>query len=432
MENPGQSWLSRNGTNDKEGALTALLVDLFDGDAAGLRQWVRLRLGKAIHDELPDSGSLGQLAFETMLAIQRHGRIDIALFQSLYELRPRRADRIRDVARLYGVGTSASRGILSDERPASPFLAGPAIERPEAFVGRGRQIDEILDALRHRQPVQILGESRMGKSSLLHRVARDLVPQDMPMAHVSARSMAGWSPRELVLAVADALGKRAAIERLLGSGLRTDGEAPLVLQALDTLTPCSLLLDDADALATQGHRFDRAFFDHCRALLQAHRLLWISASQRDLQGLFEETGLTSEFLNDARRVVIGQMSEHDADALVAVLGPRLAARARAQAAGFAYGLQWMGDALWRDGDVEAIDDHFANAMEQTFRSWWRLRTQADRDLLRRLVTPARADELSRQERTRARKLVSRGLLREHDGVFSLPGAAWRDFVCDVA
>jgi DNA polymerase III delta prime subunit len=122
--------MSATNTKDssKEAALTTLLVDLFDGDAAGLRQWVRLSLGKGIHDELPDSGSLGQLAFETMIAIQRHGRIDNKLFQSLQELRPQRAERILGVARLHDIPRYDSHLVV-------PSVASDA---PDGFLTKGR------------------------------------------------------------------------------------------------------------------------------------------------------------------------------------------------------------------------------------------------------------------------------------------------------
>ncbi len=319
----------------------------------------------------------------------------------------------------------------SGERPLSPFLPGVIIERAEDFVGRRSQLDEIRNALHHRQPVQILGEAGMGKSSLLIQVAQGLVPADMPVARVHARGRSGWSPRELILAAADALDRRPAVEQMLVGPAHGEDEAPVVMAALQSLMPCALLLDDADAIANTGHRFERAFFDQCRALTQSRKLLWISASRRDLEILFSETGLTSEFLNDSKRVVVGHLEEQEVGELLAVIGRELASRSYTLAAGWPLGLQWLGDKLWLGGDTGAIDDDFANAMEQSFRAWWKLRTNTERSLLRRLLVPTPNSDLSRPERRRARKLASRGLLTEQNGVFSLPGTAWKDWLCDV-
>lgn len=271
----------------------------------------------------------------------------------------------------------------------------------------------------------------MGKSSLLAHVARTLVPGDMQVAEVHARGRSGWSPRELILAMADALGQRAVVDSVLRAAPATVDEAPAAVNALQFLLPCALLLDDADAIADAGHHFDRAFLDECRALTQSRRLLWISASRRDLQSCFRETGLSSELLNNSRRVVIGQLDKKETEQLLGVLGASMDERCYRQAGGWPDGLQWLGDRLWRDGERASTDDDFANAMEQTFRSWWKLRTQAEHALLRRLVLPTPITGLSDSERRRARKLVSRGLLCERDGAFALLGAAWANWVRDV-
>jgi hypothetical protein len=328
--------------------------------------------------------------------------------------------------------TPQSEGIAESRGgPISPFLPGVIVERAESWFGRQRALDEIIHSIHHRQPIQILGEARMGKSSLLGYVARNIVPGDMRVARVHARGRSGWSPRELVLAMADEFGQRPAVDSVLRAAPATGDETPAAVSALQILLPCALLLDDADAIADAGHHFDRAFLDQCRALTEARRLLWISASRRDLQSLFSETGLTSELLNNSRRVVVGHLSKSEAEQLLRVLGGTAAAPCYQQAAGWPDGLQWLGDRLWRDGDRASLGDDFANAMDQTFRSWWKLRTRAERTLLRRLVVPTQIAELSDTERRRARKLVSRGLLTEQDGAFTLPGAAWTNWVRDV-
>ena len=307
----------------------------------------------------------------------------------------------------------------------SPFVVGPPIERVEQFFGRGRQLDEIRHALRERQPIQIVGETRMGKTSLLNRVP-DLVPKDRAVARINAQGRAGSSPRELVLAIAENLGRQAEIDRA------TNGGRPATLLAgLDHLMPCTVLVDEADALARYGHGFDRDFFDHCRTLCQDHRLIWVSASRSDLEKLFATNGLTSRFLNDSARVHVGQLDSTAADALVSVLGQRLATRARQEAGGFAMGLQWVGHAFWQDGDQALMTDHFANAMQVVFAQWWASLDQEERRLLKRTWAGVAVSSLGDSERRSLAALVRRGLAEQEDGVFRLPGAAWRSFVADA-
>ena len=87
----------------KEAALQELLVNAFDGNPDGLLAWVRLALGPPIYNELSSSKPLKSLAFDTMLAARRHGRLDQAMFHSLRRERPALAGPIDLVARKFGI-----------------------------------------------------------------------------------------------------------------------------------------------------------------------------------------------------------------------------------------------------------------------------------------------------------------------------------------
>jgi CHAT domain len=87
----------------KEAALQELLVNAFDGNPDGLLAWVRLALGPPIYNELASTKPLKSLAFDTMLAARRHGRLDEAMFHSLRRERPALAGPIDLVARKFGI-----------------------------------------------------------------------------------------------------------------------------------------------------------------------------------------------------------------------------------------------------------------------------------------------------------------------------------------
>jgi hypothetical protein len=265
----------------------------------------------------------------------------------------------------------------------------------------------------------------MGKTSLLNRLC-EFLPQDHHVARINAQGLPGHSPRDLILAVADCLGRRAEIERIVDAG-----RPESLLDGVEKLMPCTLLLDDADALADAGHRFDRDFFGQCRSRCQDRKLIWISASRSDLEVLFAKTGLTSRFLNDSKRVPVGQLDSTAADALVSVLGTTRATRARRQAGGFAMGLQWLGHDLWQNGEQPLVDDHFANAMQVHFEQWWETLDADDRRLLKRSGAEIAISSLGDRERRKLAALVQRGLAGQENGVFQVPGAAWRSFVADA-
>jgi hypothetical protein len=310
----------------------------------------------------------------------------------------------------------------------SPFIAGPPIERAEHFFGRQRELDEIRHALAQAQAVQLVGETGMGKTSLLNRVP-DLLASVLasvrPVARINAQGLAGHSSKELVLAIADALGRRPEIERQI-----SDGRPDSVLAALEQLMPCAVLVDEADALAQTGHGFDRPFFDRCRTLGQDRRLIWVSASRSELGDLFKQTGLASRFLNDSETVHVALLDPAAADALVKVLGPAEATRARELAGGFALGLQWLGHELWRNGEHPLLAEDFANAMKGFFAEWWQRLAVEERKLLKRACAGIPLSSIGDGERRRMAGLVQRGLVEQEDGRLGVPGAAWRRVVSD--
>jgi hypothetical protein len=304
----------------------------------------------------------------------------------------------------------------------SPFVVGPPIEKPEDFFGRTSELDEIRHGLSANGPIQLVGETRMGKTSLLNRVPEHL-PQNYPLARINAQGLAGRSPRELLAAIARNLNRSHIIEAMLA-----DNRADSLLAALNGLVPCAVLVDEADALAEGGHGFDRGFFDHCRTLCQERDLIWVSASRSDLEPLFAKSGLCSRFLNDSKRVRIGLLDDRAADDLVSLLGPPLAVRAREQAGRFAMGLQWMGHELWQNGDRPLLCEDFANAMESCFAAWWERLDGEERRLLKRSSAGVASSGLGERKRKKLAALRQRGLVEDKNGTFRVPGAAWRSFV----
>jgi hypothetical protein len=57
----------------------------------------------------------------------------------------------------------------------NPFVFGRTIDRDEDFVGRDEERRWLREAIDKRQPVQLLGERLMGKTSLLRWVERNVL-----------------------------------------------------------------------------------------------------------------------------------------------------------------------------------------------------------------------------------------------------------------
>lgn len=320
---------------------------------------------------------------------------------------------------------------------APNFVAGPPIDRDEDFYGRRTQQEELRDAFDLVQPVQILGERRMGKTSLLRWAQRHVNEhRDWPVAWVNAQGPDGRSPEGLVRAIGWALGERTRVETALNSPSPKDVSCRAERLLYDLL-PAVLLVDEADALARSGHGFEDGFLETLRAWGQDRQLLWISASIDDLHPQFQSTGLTSSFLNDSRRVLVGQIELSDARKLIAEgLSAVIDAadvessvdRGIREFGGVAYGLQIFGDEVWRGRSISRAIDRAETTIRQTLGTWWDHRDTGEKEMLTLALRAPAVDALRKRQRLVARTLEARGLLTERDNTFLLPGEVWRSYV----
>ncbi len=303
------------------------------------------------------------------------------------------------------------------------------------FVGREAERNALLAAFDRGQAVQLLGPRRMGKSSLLWWMERKARELGRPAALVNARGLAGRSPADLVLAAAEALGKRKAARAVLDEESVMPG-CDTAVKALETLVPACLLVDEADALAEPGHGFERGFFDALRALGQDRKIQWISASERDLSSLFQATGLTSQFLNDARQLRVGALPRKEAEARLRehVKDPFRVSFAWEVAGGLPPALKWIGPKLAAaDADPAAVEKDLARWIRPLFVVWWERLGEEERGVLKKAVgDEVRVGDLTDKERRVARGLADNGFLVEEDGGrLVLGGKVWREFVRDV-
>ncbi len=309
----------------------------------------------------------------------------------------------------------------------NPFVFGRAIDSDEDFIGREDERRWLREAIDKRQPVQLLGERLMGKTSLLCWVER-AVFLDRPVVWLDPSR--GVTPVSMVQSIARALGNPEAAAVLD----RPDATADQAGKVLDALVPFVLLVDDADALCSRGQGFEDGFFEAVRTLVQRGDLTWVSASRHNLYEAFRVKGLTSRFLNDALPISVGPLSKTAAIELAQRgLGSEVATKLVATAGGFAFGLQWLGDFVYRrPGQLEQARDAFADGVESTFQTWWtRLDTHEKQLLKRCLPGDVIVTELDDRSRRRIRGLKERGLIVEQDGRFIVEGETWRGFVADA-
>lgn len=171
-------------------------------------------------------------------------------------------------------------------RPRNPFFHRQAITRPEHFFGRGELLRQVTEMIHGGQSCALVGERRIGKSSLLVCLAD-------PRAHQSFFD----EPETLLPISLDFLGFREIgasdlwfeiYEALAeAGGVRPDGEPSFtsvrrLLRALTREGARIVLLCDEFELAVENPHLDESFFGALRSLAASAGVAFVTASRLSL------------------------------------------------------------------------------------------------------------------------------------------------------
>lgn len=174
---------------------------------------------------------------------------------------------------------------------ANPFLPlNGRIEKSEQFFNREKELREIFEILNAGSGVELLGDRKIGKSSILHQIK-----------HLAASALTGkWEPIYLNLQKVhtEAEFYESFCEEL-GIANCTGIDLNRAMRSMRVL----LLLDETENL--QGNGFTREIRDRLRAFAEDGSLRLVVAACTPLDRLFpdsHENGMTSPFQGICLRV----------------------------------------------------------------------------------------------------------------------------------
>ncbi|CAK8719859.1 hypothetical protein GKODMF_11450 [Candidatus Electrothrix gigas] len=198
----------------------------------------------------------------------------------------------------------------------SPFVAGPMIKDPSLFVGRKEELRILAGRMSGVQPVSVnvIGERRIGKSSLLYHFLQTWEQRvDSPNRFVVVYLDLQDETPSNEIDFYQALGRALARSPLPASykEFRT---------ALDTLFAQNLLpvfcLDEFEVLLKNNEQFTDSFFDQLRGCMNASQLMFILSSRQPLDVYAGKQNLTSDFFNLGQVVELGEFSEEEVEELL--------------------------------------------------------------------------------------------------------------------
>lgn len=289
--------------------------------------------------------------------------------------------------------------------PFDPFH--PAV--PPGFVGRRLELLQLEDSLTDRNGVSLVGDWRIGKTSLLRAWELKAIELGRTAVFLDGQGAEGAS---IAAFVGKIIGRPApetadSAADALAAWLRTHPEG---------LTPV-LLIDEFDGLAP---RFDLRFFERLRPMLDYLPLA--IASRRPIDLLYLELEKTSPFHNRLKTLYLGLVEPEAAEEITA-LGSELAAEdkglMRLWAGCHPFHLQLLGHCLIEARRLGAtrdwgLENYLDNAFGRLRELWARLE-EKEQSALR---------SLSQGQPTTLRSLRRRGLVDESGQAFGEVLVAW--------
>lgn len=254
--------------------------------------------------------------------------------------------------------------------PPCPFVAGPMITDPRLFVGRDAELQLLTWRMRGAQPmsVNIIGERRIGKSSLLYHFFQTW---QMPapdaaryaVIYISLQAAQCRTPAGFFATLARQLLTAPAIQAhpdVIDALRAAPGDDTAFTAALEAcrrrLLPV-MCLDEFEALLEHDHDFTDDFFNHLRALMDRSLIMFIFSSHHSLDVYRDRHQLTSSFFNVGHTLRLAEFSPPEAEAVVRLpastvpgttpaLTPAEQQLAQQWAGGHPYKLQLAGLCLW--------------------------------------------------------------------------------------
>ena len=265
----------------------------------------------------------------------------------------------------------------------NPFDAWtPAV--PPRFVGRTSLLRDLGNALEDKRSVSVVGDWRIGKTSLLATWAEQVRSRGREIRCVSGEGPEGASIGAFVKAI-------TGLDTADGADEAADGlDSWVEALGLEGLPPV-FLVDEADRLFV---RFDRRFFERIRGMVTKSRICLVLASRREIDQVYLEQGRTSPLLDLLQFVRMGLLASDEAEALIDQGAPCFDAGGaellRHWSGRHPFYLQLLGHHLVRacqtGEDKTSALDRFYDEARVRLRELWRVLDEREQQALRDGVT----------------------------------------------
>lgn len=290
----------------------------------------------------------------------------------------------------------------------NPYLNRVAIKEPSQFFGRTREVARIFSRIGAPRPqsISVVGERRIGKSSLLQFVNHPQIRarflddwQAYIFVFIDLQQKRRLTREEFFKGLFELIAKEVrdkAITKLLPG---FDSLRALLEKFRDTGHKLIVLFDEFDVITT-NKTFDLEFYSFLRSIANNYDVAYVTSSARDLQELCHTQLIAdSPFFNIFTNVYLRAFSQKEALELIqkpsaeAGLPLEHYARRIMELAGyFPYFLQIACSAYFdhlfeNEGKLnrEEVEDVFLDEAKGQFRFIWDKMTDGQRNVIRSFV-----------------------------------------------
>src|SRR5262249_16250660 len=206
----------------------------------------------------------------------------------------------------------------------NPYLNRTAIKDDRGFFGRGRELATIFSRIDAGEPqsVSIVGERRIGKSSLLravHRRKHLLLrrPDEFVFAYLDLHEKVHGGTSHFFAALIEEIAVSLQDTQLSKITPSYENIRSLVARVDRAGLKLVLILDEFEAV-TQNHNFTVEFFSFLRSFPNNYSVSFIVSSAREIQELCHSKEVAgSPFFNIFHKLNLGSFTSEEAAQLIA-------------------------------------------------------------------------------------------------------------------
>ena len=339
---------------------------------------------------------------------------------------------------------------LGQGRRVNPYLNRTMIRNPGEFHGRRREIRRIYSALDADDPqsISIVGDRRIGKSSLLNFIYhRENRQKNMTrcgeaiFVYLDFQGRADFDMREFIEFVIGVIRieDRSIAEPAPGEITRETLRS--IIQGLHGEGRRLIVLMDEFEHITRNPGFDRHFFSFLRSLAMHHRVAYVTSSYEELQRMCHQQDISdSPFFNIFANLPLRPFRPQEARSLIVTpsqaAGLPLAAhadRALSLAGCFPLFLQIACSCLFEEmmdpaetsPDWPTVESRFLDEARPHFEYLWEQRSDAEREILSNVAT---GRPVERRATHIVERLVHGGYVQAGGRRHELFSSAFRSFV----